>query len=77
MYLRALAVTAWADGVISDAEYADLGEVARLLGLPASAVDTEPAAARGMPPQVTTPVNGRVLHVGDTVCITGKYCYPS
>ena len=40
MYLRALAVTAWADGVISDAEYADLGEVARLLGLPATAVDT-------------------------------------
>ena len=32
MYLRALAVTAWADGVVSDAEYADLGEVARLHG---------------------------------------------
>ncbi len=76
MYLRALAVTAWADGVISDAEYADLGEVARLLGLPASAVDTELAAARGMPPQMTTPVNGRVLHVGDTVCITGNTATP-
>ena len=34
MYLRALAVAAWADGVITDAEYADLGEVARLLGFP-------------------------------------------
>ncbi len=34
MYLRALAVAAWADGVINDAELADLGEVAHLLGLP-------------------------------------------
>lgn len=71
MYLRALAVTAWADGVISDAEYTDLGEVARLMGLPATAVDTELAAARGMTPQMTVLVNGQALHVGDAVCITG------
>jgi DNA polymerase-3 subunit epsilon len=71
MYLRALAVSAWADGVISDAEYADLGEVASLMGLPATAVDTELAAARDVTPQMTIPVNGRALHVGDAVCITG------
>ena len=76
MYLRALAVTAWADGVISDAEYADLGEVARLLGLPATAVDTELAAARGMTPQMNLPVNGRALHVGEAVCITGDTAIP-
>ena len=76
MYLRALAVTAWADGVISDAEYADLGEVARLLGLPASAVDTELAAACGMTPQMAAPVNGRALHVGDAVCITENTATP-
>jgi Exonuclease len=29
MYLRALAVTAWADGVISDAEYTDLRDPAK------------------------------------------------
>jgi DNA polymerase-3 subunit epsilon len=76
MYLRALAVTAWADGVISDAEYADLGEVAHLMGLPATAVDTELAAARGMTPQMASPVNGRALHVGDAVCITGTTATP-
>ena len=76
MYLRALAVTAWADGVISHVEYADLGEVARLLGLPATAVDTELAAARGMTPQMNLPVNGRALHVGEAVCITGDTTTP-
>ena len=76
MYLRALAVTAWADGVITDAEYADLGEVAHLLGFPARAVDIELAAARGMTPQMTVPVNGRALHVGDAVCITGSTVTP-
>ena len=76
MYLRAVAVTAWADGVISDAEYADLSEVARLLGLPPSAVDTELGAARGMTPEMTVLVNGRALHVGDAVCITGNTATP-
>jgi DNA polymerase-3 subunit epsilon len=76
MYLRALAVAAWADGIISEAEHADLGEVARLLGLPASAVDAELAAARGLASQVTVPVNGRALHVGDSVCITGSTSTP-
>jgi DNA polymerase-3 subunit epsilon len=71
MYLRALAVAAWADGVISDTEHADLEEVARLLGLPACAVDAELAAARDMTPEMSVPVNGRTLHVGDPVCITG------
>ena len=76
MYLRALAVTAWADGVITDAEYADLGEVAGLLGFPPHAVDIELAAARGMTPQITVPVNGRALHAGDAVCITGDTATP-
>ena len=76
LYLRALAVTAWADGVITDAEYADLGEVARLLGFPPHAVDIELAAARGMTPQMTVPVNGRALHAGDAVCITGTTATP-
>ena len=51
MYLRAVAITACADGVISDAEYTDLGEVAQLLGLPVSAADTGLAAARGTTPE--------------------------
>lgn len=70
-YLRALVAAAWADGIITDAEYADLSDVARLLGFPATAVDIELTAARSMEPQVTAPVNGRTLHAGDAVCITG------
>lgn len=65
-------MAAWADGVITDAEYADLGEVARLLGFPARAVDIELATAHGMSPRMAVPVNGRKLHVGDAVCITGS-----
>jgi DNA polymerase-3 subunit epsilon len=76
MYLRALAVTAWADGVITDAEHADLGEVAHLLGFPANVVDSELAATRGVTRQMTVPVNGRALHVGDAVCITGNTATP-
>jgi DNA polymerase-3 subunit epsilon len=71
MYLGALAVAAWADGVVTDAEHADLTEVARLLGFPASAVDIELATARDLAPQNRVPVNSRDLHSGDAVCITG------
>lgn len=76
MYLGALAVAAWADGVISDAEHADLEEVARLLGLPVSVVDAELAAARDMTSETTVPVKGRTVHVGDPVCITGDTATP-
>ena len=76
MYLRALAVAAWADGVITDAEQADLGEVARLLGLPAKTVDIELAAARSATPEMAVPVNGRALNAGDAVCITGNTATP-
>lgn len=76
MYLQALAVAAWADGVITDAEYTDLREVARLLGFPAKAVDIELAAAHSLPPRTTIPVNGRELDVGDAVCITGSTATP-
>lgn len=71
MYLRALAIAAWADGVVTDGEYADLTEVARLLGFPVNEVDTELATARNRAPQTKIPVNGRELHLGDSVCITG------
>lgn len=76
MYLRALAVAAWDDGVITDAEYADLADVAHLLGFPATAVDIELTAARSAAAQMTVPVNGRELHAGDAVCITGNTATP-
>lgn len=72
MYLGALAVAAWADGIVTDAEYEDLAEVARLLGFPAAAVDAELEAARTVAPGGgPVPVNGRRLRSGDAVCITG------
>ena len=78
MYLRALAVAAWADGVITDAEYADLGDVARLLGFPATAVEIELAAARGMAPQVTVPVNGRgTVHARGRRVYHRRHCHLS
>lgn len=76
MYLGALAVAAWADGVVTDAEYTDLAEVARLLGFPASAVDVELTAARNVEPRQKVPVNGRELHADDAVCITGNTQMP-
>jgi DNA polymerase-3 subunit epsilon len=75
-YLRALAVAAWADGVVTEAELADLEEVARLLGLPASVVDAELAAAQAITPEMSVPVNERKLHFGDAVCITGDTSTP-
>ncbi|HEY1705868.1 MAG TPA: exonuclease domain-containing protein [Trebonia sp.] len=71
MYLGALAIAAWADGVVTNVERTDLTEVARLLGFPASAVDIELAAARDLAPQNKVLVNGQYLHSGDAVCITG------
>lgn len=47
-YLGALAAAAQAGGAVSGAGYADLAGVARLLGFPASAVDSGLAAARTM-----------------------------
>jgi DNA polymerase-3 subunit epsilon len=75
-YLRALAVAAWTDGIVTDAEHADLGEVARLLGLPAKTVDIELAAVRRATPETAVPVNGRTLNPGDAVCITGSTAVP-
>ena len=44
-YLRAMAEVAWADGVVTPKERADLALVARLLGLPPGDVDTALTAA--------------------------------
>lgn len=76
IYLRELAVAAWADGVITDAEYADLGDVARLLGFDAGTVDYTLAETHAMLPQAGMPINSRELHPGDAVCITGSTATP-
>ncbi len=77
-YLRALAEVAWADGVITPKEHADLELVARLLNLPAHDVDdalttAEEAVSRGEPGAVELfATTGLALEPGDRVCFTGE-----
>ena len=76
-YLRALAEVAWADGVVTSKERADLELVARLLNLPAHDVDNALAAAEaartlGEPGAVELfATTGMALQPGDRVCFTG------
>jgi DNA polymerase-3 subunit epsilon len=72
-YLRALAVAALADGVVSEAERRDLAEVAEWLGLGGSAVDEAIAEAR-----MGRPGGGALVSVptcenlaGKSICFTG------
>jgi len=67
-YLRALAVAALADGLISETERRDLAEVAEWLGLGASAIDGAVAEARRLgEAEVPTCEN----LAGKSVCFTG------
>jgi DNA polymerase-3 subunit epsilon len=70
-YLRELARAAWADGVVTDDERADIDAVATLLGVDADVVsrtvDEEKAAHS--PGRVV--VGGLVLRPGDKVVLTG------
>jgi DNA polymerase III subunit epsilon len=77
-YVRALAQVAWADGVVTSKERADLELVARLLNLPARDVDdalvaAETARAHGGPNAVELfATTGLQLEPGDRVCFTGE-----
>lgn len=73
-YLLALARAAWADGSVSEAELADLGAVARLLGLPDGEVSLALDAARTAAPPAGTAWAGheRPVCVGMRVCFTGE-----
>jgi DNA polymerase-3 subunit epsilon len=76
-YLDALAHAAWADGVVTDAELADLHAVAELLSLTPGEVDTALHAAAAAPVaelsgglQAPAPARFR-LSAGDLVVFTG------
>ena len=77
-YLRALAEVAWADGVVTSKERADLELVARLLNLAGRDVDdaldaAEAARAHGGPGAVELfATTGLALEPGDRVCFTGE-----
>lgn len=72
-YLSALVTVAWADGVLTEEERADLYAVAHLLEVPVSVVDD--ALAR--PVEVTAPTMGSfALSAGDVVVLTGEMLRP-
>ena len=77
-YLRALAEVAWADGIITPKERADLELVARLLNLPAHDVDAalttaQTSSDRGEPGAVELfATTGLALQPGDRICFTGE-----
>ena len=77
-YLQALAVAAWADGVVTDAERSDLAEVGGLLGLGEADIDLALKAAEPgtgpLPAPSTTP--SFALQPGDLVVFTGDMHLP-
>lgn len=87
-FLDALTVAAWADGVVTETEWADLQAVTKLLGLSRADLDramraaepgaAPPATAARLPPTVRAnkPPDGRRLHVGDSVAFTGETTEP-
>lgn len=75
-YLTALAVRAWADEIVTEAELADLHLVASLLGLPGSEVDATVSAARRLARPDDAPKDEFQLRHGDTVVFTGQMRLP-
>lgn len=75
-YLAALAATAWADGVVTDAERADLRDVAHLLGMDDGAVDDALARARTASVAPLPVRSDGALFVGQAVVFTGDMDTP-
>jgi len=73
-YLLSMAHVAWSDGVVTRAELADLGTVARLLGLGADEVALSLDAAKASGSRPVTP--SFQLEPGDLVCLTGQMTHP-
>ncbi|WP_377322255.1 exonuclease domain-containing protein [Pimelobacter simplex] len=73
-YLLSMAHVAWSDGVVTRAELADLGTVARLLGLGADEVALSLDAAKASGSRPVSP--SFQLEPGDLVCLTGQMTHP-
>lgn len=79
-YLRALARVAWSDGVVTEAERADLTEVATLLGLDAhtanQVVDQERLTASSGASHAEVRLGRFAMKPGDIVVLTGEMSLP-
>jgi DNA polymerase-3 subunit epsilon len=78
-YFWALGAAAWADGVLTEAETADLLAVAALLRIPPTQIEkvlTPPDAPPTSPKQPGTSLGGFALNPGDLVTLTGEMTLP-
>jgi DNA polymerase III subunit epsilon len=75
-YLTALAIRAWEDEVVTDAELQDLRQVSALLGLPDSEADNAVSAARQLVRLNNGSLAGFRLRRGDSVVFTGQMRLP-
>ncbi len=75
-YLAALAAAAWADGVVTDGERADLEAVARLLGLDQSAAASALDQARDRGGRRVASAERIAARPGDRVVFTGEMSRP-
>ncbi|MGH8522801.1 MAG: exonuclease domain-containing protein [Gammaproteobacteria bacterium] len=73
-YLDSMAIAAWEDGTVTDAEVADLVRVANILGLPGNLVQV---ALKRVEILAGETKNGKFrLHTGDQVVFTGDLSVP-
>ena len=80
-YLAALAGVAWEDGVVTDAERAELDRVAVMLGLTSADVtaalgDAEQSRTDSATVHALVAMCGLELHPGDRVVFTGEMSKP-
>jgi DNA polymerase-3 subunit epsilon len=74
-FLDAMAIAAWEDGVVTDAELTDLNNVARMLGLPQGLVRIALDRAEKFAGK-SAAVGGFRLELGDQVVFTGELSVP-
>jgi DNA polymerase-3 subunit epsilon len=78
-YFDSLVKTAWADGVLTVDEIADLATVAKLLDIPAERVTAAlqpPATSRAEPAPTSGSVPAFALAEGDLIVLTGEMSRP-
>lgn len=78
-YFWALGAAAWADGIVTEAETADLIAVAALLRVPPSQIEkvlTPPDLIPASPKQPGSSIGGFTLNPGDLVTLTGEMSLP-
>ena len=74
-FLDAMAIAAWEDGVVTDAELTDLNSVAKMLGLPQGLIRIALDRAEKFAGR-SAAGGGFMLEIGDQVVFTGELSVP-